>query len=46
MAHPLLDVSRVVRNSVRLGGDLRVLFVSGSNMSGKSTLLRAVGLEV
>jgi hypothetical protein len=45
MAHPLLDVSRVVRNSVRLGGDLRVLIVSGSNMSGKSTLLRTVGIN-
>jgi hypothetical protein len=44
MAHPLLDPSRVVRNSVRLGGDLRVLIVSGSNMSGKSTLLRTVGI--
>lgn len=45
LAHPLLDPSRVVRNSVRLGGDLRVLIVSGSNMSGKSTLLRTVGIN-
>jgi DNA mismatch repair ATPase MutS len=45
MAHPLLDTSRVVRNSVRLGADLRVLIVSGSNMSGKSTLLRTVGIN-
>jgi hypothetical protein len=45
MAHPLLDASRVVRNSVSLGGDLRVLIVSGSNMSGKSTLLRTVGIN-
>jgi hypothetical protein len=45
MAHPLLDASRVVRNTVRLGGDLRVLIVSGSNMSGKSTLLRTVGIN-
>jgi hypothetical protein len=43
LAHPLLDETRVVRNSVRLGGNLRVLIVSGSNMSGKSTLLRTVG---
>lgn len=46
LAHPLLDESGVVRNSVRLGGDLRVLVVSGSNMSGKSTLLRTVGVNV
>jgi len=45
MAHPLLDPPRVVRNSVRLGGDLRALIVSGSNMSGKSTLLRTVGIN-
>jgi hypothetical protein len=45
LAHPLLDRARVVPNSVRLGGDLRVLIVSGSNMSGKSTLLRTVGIN-
>ncbi len=45
MAHPLLAHQRVVRNSVRMGGDLRVLIVSGSNMSGKSTLLRTVGIN-
>jgi hypothetical protein len=45
MAHPLLGAARVVRNSVSLGGDLRVLIVSGSNMSGKSTLLRTVGIN-
>jgi DNA mismatch repair ATPase MutS len=45
MAHPLLDRSRAVRNSVALGGDLRVLIVSGSNMSGKSTLLRTLGIN-
>jgi len=35
-----------VRNSVSLGGDLRLLVVSGSNMSGKSTLLRTLGVNV
>lgn len=44
LAHPLLPAHRAVRNDVRLGaGAPRVLVVSGSNMSGKSTLLRAVG---
>ena len=46
LAHPLLDESRAVRNSVQLGGELRALIVSGSNMSGKSTLLRTVGTNV
>jgi hypothetical protein len=43
IGHPLLPEDRVVRNSVRLGGELRMLVVSGSNMSGKSTLLRTLG---
>ncbi len=34
-----------MRNSLRLGDDLRVLVVSGSNMSGKSTMLRTVGVN-
>ncbi len=45
IAHPLLPDSRVVRNDVRIGGDLRLLVVSGSNMSGKSTLLRSLGIN-
>jgi hypothetical protein len=43
IGHPLLPEDRVIRNSVRLGGELRVIVVSGSNMSGKSTLLRTLG---
>lgn len=45
MGHPLVPESRLVRNDVRLSNDLRVLVVSGSNMSGKSTLLRTVGVN-
>jgi hypothetical protein len=43
VAHPLLPEARVVRNDVSLGGRTRLLVVSGSNMSGKSTLLRTLG---
>lgn len=46
LKHPLLARDRCVANDVRLGGDLRVLMVSGSNMSGKSTLLRTIGVNV
>jgi len=46
LGHPLLPETQCVRNDVRLGSDLRLLIVSGSNMSGKSTLLRSVGLNV
>lgn len=46
LGHPLLPVGESVRNDVRFGGGgPRVLVVSGSNMSGKSTLLRAVGVN-
>jgi hypothetical protein len=43
VGHPLIPEERLVRNDVLLGGTLRLLVVSGSNMSGKSTLLRTVG---
>jgi hypothetical protein len=45
LGHPLIAEERCVRNDVRLGGNLRLLIVSGSNMSGKSTLLRTVGIN-
>jgi MutS-like protein len=45
VGHPLIPEDRVVRNDVRLSGSLQVLIVSGSNMSGKSTLLRTVGVN-
>jgi hypothetical protein len=45
LRHPLL--AGAVPNDVSLGGDgPRVLLVSGSNMSGKSTYLRTVGVNV
>jgi len=43
LGHPLLDESTCVRNDIQLGGNVRFLVVSGSNMSGKSTFLRAIG---
>ncbi|HKC84609.1 MAG TPA: DNA mismatch repair protein MutS, partial [Blastocatellia bacterium] len=43
---PLIAESRSVRNDVRLGAGPRALIVSGSNMSGKSTLMRTVGTNV
>jgi hypothetical protein len=45
LGHPLLPLARCVRNDLALGGGLRVLIVSGSNMAGKSTLLRAAGVN-
>jgi DNA mismatch repair ATPase MutS len=44
LAHPLLPASAIA-NDITLGGDGPVLLlVSGSNMSGKSTFLRTIGL--
>jgi MutS domain V len=45
IGHPLLQPAACVRNDVTLGDPARVLIVSGSNMSGKSTLLRTVGIN-
>jgi hypothetical protein len=45
LGHPLLPEDRCVRNDVSLTDEVRVLVVSGSNMSGKSTLLRTVGIN-
>ncbi len=45
LGHPLMDDSRVA-NDVSVGPAGTVLLVSGSNMSGKSTLLRSVGVNV
>ena len=45
LGHPLLPVDKCVCNDVCLGAEVRLLVVSGSNMSGKSTLLRTVGVN-
>ena len=45
VGHPLLPASRCVRNDVSLGEPRQLLVVSGSNMSGKSTLLRTLGTQ-
>jgi DNA mismatch repair ATPase MutS len=43
MVHPLLPRAQAVANHVRLDAEARFLLISGSNMAGKSTLLRAIG---
>jgi hypothetical protein len=46
MGHPLIADDRRVPNDVTVGPPGTILLVTGSNMSGKSTLLRAIGLNV
>ncbi len=43
LGHPLIPEHQVVRNDVTLNSQDRLLMISGSNMSGKSTLMRTVG---
>ncbi len=44
LAHPLLEADKRVENDVQLPRGGTALLVTGSNMSGKSTMLRAMGL--
>ena len=46
LGHPLLPAARCIRNDVRLDSQRQLMIVSGSNMSGKSTLMRTVGINV
>ena len=45
MSHPLLATTRAVANDLDLSASQPALVVSGSNMSGKSTLLRTAGIN-
>jgi hypothetical protein len=45
LGHPLLPPEDCVGNDVEVGPPGSFVFLTGSNMSGKSTLLRAVGLN-
>jgi DNA mismatch repair ATPase MutS len=46
LGHPLIADDKRIGNDVRLPSAGRALVVTGSNMSGKSTLLRAIGVNV
>jgi MutS domain V len=46
LGHPLLPPAVCVGNDVEIGPPGRFLLVTGSNMSGKSTLLRAIGTNI
>jgi hypothetical protein len=45
LTHPLMPRAQAVANDIALGQPTRVFVVSGSNMSGKSTLMRTVGIN-
>jgi hypothetical protein len=45
LGHPLIHAERRVGNDVVVGPPGTILLITGSNMSGKSTLLRSIGLN-
>ena len=46
LGHPLIPEERCIRNDIHFGHEPRLVMVSGSNMSGKSTLLRTIGCNI
>jgi hypothetical protein len=46
VGHPLMPPDRRVANDVSVGPAGTLLLITGSNMSGKSTLLRSVGVNL
>ena len=45
LTHPILPRASAVANDIAIGGEPQLCVVSGSNMSGKTTLLRTVGIN-
>jgi len=46
LAHPLIPATRRVANDFTIGRDERLILVTGSNMSGKTTFLRTIGVNL
>lgn len=46
LGHPLIARSQRITNDLELRGEGHILLVTGSNMSGKSTFLRTVGINL
>jgi hypothetical protein len=46
VGHPLIPPGQRVANDLDLSGNGRVVLITGSNMSGKSTFLRTIGINV
>jgi DNA mismatch repair ATPase MutS len=46
MGHPLIPCDKKVANDFELGRDKRIAIITGSNMAGKSTFLRTLGINL
>ncbi|HMD32863.1 MAG TPA: hypothetical protein VKG84_13195, partial [Candidatus Acidoferrales bacterium] len=45
LAHPLLPEGQAIQNDVAIGAEMPLVIISGPNMAGKSTLIRAIGIN-
>ena len=46
LSHPLIDKEKSIPNDISIGGTEKLLLITGSNMSGKTTFLRTVGVNL
>jgi hypothetical protein len=46
LAHPLIPAARRIANDITIGREERLILVTGSNMSGKTTFLRTLGVNL
>lgn len=46
VAHPLIPATRRIANDLTIGRNERLILVTGSNMSGKTTFLRTIGVNL
>ncbi len=46
LAHPLIPANRRIANDFRIGVEEKLILVTGSNMSGKTTFLRTIGVNL
>ncbi|MGB8190956.1 MAG: hypothetical protein WCF67_03510, partial [Chitinophagaceae bacterium] len=44
--HPLIPPAKCVPNSIGMNGHPQLAFITGSNMAGKSTFLRTIGINL
>ena len=46
IGHPLINVSKRVNNDILINESGEIMLITGSNMAGKSTYLRSIGINV
>lgn len=46
LSHPLIAANKRIGNDVEFSASSKVILITGSNMSGKSTFLRTIGVNV